>query len=237
MLINSAECAVRAGALVQADERLQERVTRYSERHHWATPRQAWRLRAPERHRTTRVSCVALRAADHTRHSMRASAAAACTGSQKACAASEWSHRPHLASARGSCTSSRALSDGASLRLRGGTLATARLPRAPERSSTAPVRPGRRSSGTCLSRSGTLDRSSFQRRSADATGNYQVGLRSVNTDVRSEVHGNATCRRRNALATTETELILMAAAAMIGLSSNPKNGYSNPAAIGTPRAL
>jgi hypothetical protein len=44
-------------------------------------------------------------------------------------------------------------------------------------------------------------------------------------------------RSRKAFNTTETELKLIAAAAIIGLSSNPKNGYSTPAAIGTPSAL
>lgn len=37
--------------------------------------------------------------------------------------------------------------------------------------------------------------------------------------------------------TTETELRLMAAAAIMGLSKRPKNGYRIPAAIGTPRLL
>jgi hypothetical protein len=36
---------------------------------------------------------------------------------------------------------------------------------------------------------------------------------------------------------TDTELKLMAAAAMIGLNSSPKNGYSTPAASGTPSEL
>lgn len=36
---------------------------------------------------------------------------------------------------------------------------------------------------------------------------------------------------------TETELKLMAAAAIMGFSSNPTNGYRTPAASGTPRAL
>jgi hypothetical protein len=36
---------------------------------------------------------------------------------------------------------------------------------------------------------------------------------------------------------TETELNVIAALAMIGLNSSPVNGYSAPAAIGTPRAL
>ena len=41
----------------------------------------------------------------------------------------------------------------------------------------------------------------------------------------------------NALKTTDTELRLMAAAAIIGLSKIPKTGYRTPAATGTPRAL
>ena len=36
---------------------------------------------------------------------------------------------------------------------------------------------------------------------------------------------------------TETELKLIAKAAIIGDSKIPKNGYNNPAAIGTPNAL
>ena len=42
---------------------------------------------------------------------------------------------------------------------------------------------------------------------------------------------------RNALAITDTELKLIAVAAIIGLSRIPKNGYSNQAAIGTPSKL
>lgn len=41
----------------------------------------------------------------------------------------------------------------------------------------------------------------------------------------------------SALAITETELRLMAALAIIGLSRIPNTGYSTPAAIGTPSAL
>src|SRR3984957_11613278 len=48
---------------------------------------------------------------------------------------------------------------------------------------------------------------------------------------------NEAVRRRNALAITETELKLIAAAAIIGLSSNPNTGKSTPAASGTPNAL
>jgi hypothetical protein len=44
-------------------------------------------------------------------------------------------------------------------------------------------------------------------------------------------------RSRSALAITDTELKLMAAAAIIGLSRMPKKGYSTPAAIGTPMML
>ena len=36
---------------------------------------------------------------------------------------------------------------------------------------------------------------------------------------------------------TETELKLIAAAAIIGLNRIPKNGYKTPAAIGTPIEL
>ena len=42
---------------------------------------------------------------------------------------------------------------------------------------------------------------------------------------------------RNALAITDTELKLMAAAAIIGLSNSPKNGNKIPAAIGIPIEL
>lgn len=41
----------------------------------------------------------------------------------------------------------------------------------------------------------------------------------------------------NALPITVTELKLIAIAAIIGESSKPINGYSNPAAIGTPSTL
>lgn len=44
-------------------------------------------------------------------------------------------------------------------------------------------------------------------------------------------------RSRSALITTEKELNVIAAAAIMGLSSSPKNGYSTPAAIGTPSKL
>ena len=43
--------------------------------------------------------------------------------------------------------------------------------------------------------------------------------------------------KRSAFPTTETELKLIAAAAIIGLSKTPNHGYSTPAAIGMPRAL
>lgn len=44
-------------------------------------------------------------------------------------------------------------------------------------------------------------------------------------------------RRRKALAMTDTELKLIAAAANMGLISIPRNGNKTPAAIGTPRVL
>ena len=45
---------------------------------------------------------------------------------------------------------------------------------------------------------------------------------------------SAARRSRSALPITDTELKVIAALAIIGLSSSPKNGYSTPAAIGTP---
>ena len=59
------------------------------------------------------------------------------------------------------------------------------------------------------------------------------------TDRTAAEHKNAhdqtrACRSRSALPMTDTELTLIAAAAIIGLSSNPNSGYSTPAAIGTP---
>jgi hypothetical protein len=44
-------------------------------------------------------------------------------------------------------------------------------------------------------------------------------------------------RNRNAFAITETELKLIAVAAIIGLNKIPKNGKRIPEAIGTPNAL
>lgn len=44
-------------------------------------------------------------------------------------------------------------------------------------------------------------------------------------------------RNRSAFPITETELKLMAAAAIAGLRSKPKAGYKIPAAIGTPPEL
>lgn len=46
-----------------------------------------------------------------------------------------------------------------------------------------------------------------------------------------------TFRNRSALLITETELKVIATAAIIGLNSNPKAGYRTPAATGTPNAL
>ncbi len=44
-------------------------------------------------------------------------------------------------------------------------------------------------------------------------------------------------RSRSALLTTDTELILIASAAIIGDNMMPNHGYSTPAANGTPIAL
>ncbi|KTD64464.1 Cation efflux family protein [Legionella spiritensis] len=45
------------------------------------------------------------------------------------------------------------------------------------------------------------------------------------------------CRSLSALTITDTEESAIAAAAMIGLKSNPVNGYKIPAAKGTPKML
>jgi len=50
-------------------------------------------------------------------------------------------------------------------------------------------------------------------------------------------HHNFTRLSLNAFVITDTELKLIAAAAMIGESNKPKNGYSTPAATGTPSVL
>ena len=44
-------------------------------------------------------------------------------------------------------------------------------------------------------------------------------------------------RRRLALVTTDSDEAAMAAAAMVGDSTIPKNGYSSPAATGMPMVL
>ena len=59
--------------------------------------------------------------------------------------------------------------------------------------------------------------------------------RQVCRDFVVQVHQTALRRRRSALAMTDTELRLMAAANM-GLNNTP-NVYSTPAAIGMPAAL
>ena len=53
----------------------------------------------------------------------------------------------------------------------------------------------------------------------------------------STVYYNFCLFNLSAFQTTETELKAIAALAMIGLRSNPKNGYKMPAAIGTPKVL
>lgn len=48
---------------------------------------------------------------------------------------------------------------------------------------------------------------------------------------------NFKLRKRNAFTITDTELKLIAKAAIIGESNIPKNGYKTPAAIGIPKTL
>ena len=62
------------------------------------------------------------------------------------------------------------------------------------------------------------------------TGPVTAPLLSVTTGARN-------VRKRFALVTTDSELAAIAAAAIMGFSGTPKNGYSTPAAIGMPIAL
>ena|SRR5215470_9482690 len=65
-----------------------------------------------------------------------------------------------------------------------------------------------------------------------------IGTSDQNEPCPSRLCGhNTTFLSRNEFVITETELKLIAAAARIGLSSTPKNGYNTPAAIGTPIEL
>jgi hypothetical protein len=79
-----------------------------------------------------------------------------------------------------------------------------------------------------------------------AKGSHHSSVSHVNTHparrgstdpTRCPRHHRFTRRNRSALPITDTELKLMAAAASIGLSNSPVNGYSTPAAIGTHAAL
>jgi len=70
----------------------------------------------------------------------------------------------------------------------------------------------------------------FLRRSVQAASKKAEG------STRSTIHSSARLNR-NAFAMTETELNVIAALASIGLNSSPTNGYSTPAATGTPSTL
>src|SRR6185369_7426981 len=59
----------------------------------------------------------------------------------------------------------------------------------------------------------------------------------VTTTIVNQCHPSFVVLSRRAFAITDTELKLIAAAAIIGLSNTPKTGYSTPAAIGTPSVL
>jgi len=57
------------------------------------------------------------------------------------------------------------------------------------------------------------------------------------TSERKALSYSFTFRSRKEFEITDTELKLIAAAAITGLKSHPKTGYNIPSAIGTPRAL
>jgi len=77
-------------------------------------------------------------------------------------------------------------------------------------------------------------RSAINRSGREATRNLAVWLDAHPIPVGIY---SFTFRRRSALVITETLLKLIAAAAMMGLSSHPNLGYRMPAAIGTPIEL
>lgn len=57
------------------------------------------------------------------------------------------------------------------------------------------------------------------------------------TEIINPINYNLTFRNRREFAITDTELKLIAAAAIIGESKIPKTGNNNPAAIGIPITL
>ena len=65
----------------------------------------------------------------------------------------------------------------------------------------------------------------------------EVGDRFVSHVVSWWPYHSSSLRSLSAFAITETELKVIAALAIIGLSSRPKTGYSTPAATGTPSVL
>lgn len=59
----------------------------------------------------------------------------------------------------------------------------------------------------------------------------------INKKIKHRYYSKEIFLNRNELAITETELKLIAAAAIIGESKIPKNGNKSPAAIGIPNTL
>ncbi len=82
----------------------------------------------------------------------------------------------------------------------------------------------------CPMRQGSCSRGPNAERERERTHPRQTLLRPV-------VRHNRALRNRNALLTTDTELRLIASAAIIGDKVMPNHGYSTPAASGTPTAL
>src|SRR5215467_5923076 len=70
-----------------------------------------------------------------------------------------------------------------------------------------------------------------------ALGRGGMSLVDVYVNVKVARPQIAALRNRRAFTTTDTELALIAAAAIIGFSRSPVQGNSTPAAIGTPTAL
>ena len=94
----------------------------------------------------------------------------------------------------------------------------------------------RRTRGACslapLGRDGSACHDDGEREGQDAASHSPPSIRE-----RHDANHSDTRLSRSAFAMTDTELKLIAAAAIIGDSSSSKNGYATPAAIGTPAEL
>src|SRR5579871_6158477 len=98
----------------------------------------------------------------------------------------------------------------------------------------------RRCHGLIVAREGIMigDSERLQTNRQRAIDQFQRSARAIGfVGVRVQVDHRANLLSRSAFAITETELKVIAALAIMGLRSSPKNGYRTPAATGTPMVL